>query len=223
MLDLSRAMLDRARKQLRSSRPAEGAAHFVRGDALHPPFGSRSFDSAVVLGNVVGFAASDAERMLGEVAELVRTGGILILEVAPGSGERSRYLARLPPSAVGRLFESPPQLIRRRIEAEGFDRADPVAGHRDRFERIDPERVRRWLEPRGFEIVRARAIAPSLASDAPRISAIARSRRAWSRLLAVEEQLGDDPPRWPGAAAVLLLARRRVDWAATAPRDRGIK
>lgn len=171
----------------------------------------------VALGNIVGFAAGDAERTIGAMADVVRPGGSLIVEVAPATGERSRYLARLPPSAVGRLFESPPSLVQRRVESEGFDAAGPDPSHGDRFRRLSTEATRQILESNGFEVVAARAVAPSLASDEERIAAIARSSRAWSRFLEIEERLGDDPRRWIRAAAVLIDARRRGEGPATRP------
>ena len=208
-LDLSGAMLRFRPGPPGGPRPSVDAVDRVVGDALAPPFAPRSFDAVALVGNALGFAGEDAERLLSAVEALVRPRGSLIVEIAPGPGERSRYLARLPTGAVGRLFAAPPAAVVPRIVREGFV-AEPVRHRSTAFARIDaPSLDARWRS-RGWAVEEVLAIAPCLGADPAAIGRVAANARQWERLLAVEEEVGRAPARWGAAAAVLLAARRAL-------------
>jgi len=207
-LDLSREMLLRMREPSETTEadPA-GSRSAVVGDALRPPFERERFGEVAVIGNTIGFAGSDALALVAAVESLVAPGGTLIVEVAPGPGERSKYLTRLPAAAVGRLLASPPRAVVPRIDREGF--ALESERHESRgFARFEPTALaERWIAA-GWEVLETVAVAPALGADPSRIAAVRKLPRAWDRLLELEETVGHDPRRWSRAAAVLLAARR---------------
>lgn len=210
--DARRVAVDLSREMLRflPSGPVRVGRESVDrliADALHAPFSPDRFGTVALMGNAVGFAGGDATRVLESAERLVSPGGTLIVEIAPGPGERARYLARLPPTAVGRLFEAPPRAILPRIVREGFVR-EPRR-HRERgFQRLAAtELLDRWRAPH-WELRECAAIAPALGPDPDRIARIRPVPKAWAHLLEVEETLGREPARWPEAAAVLLAVRR---------------
>jgi len=210
--DVRRVALDLSGEMLRfrpsGPVPAPGALlDRVIADALRPPFVAERFGTVALLGNAVGFAGADATRVLESAERLLSPAGTLIAEIAPGPGERSRYLARLPPSAVGRLFEAPPRAIVPRIAREEF--VPEPRRHRERgFQRLSAaELLERWRPPR-WELRECVAVAPALGPDQDRIARIRPVPKAWAHLLEVEETIGREPDRWPGAAAVLLAVRR---------------
>ena len=180
----------------------------VQGDALRPPFPERTFGLVALLGNVVGFADADGERLLEAAEALLTPDGSLIVEIAPGAGERSVYLSRLPAGAVGRLLAAPPSAIRPRVAREGY--RPEAERHRSRgFARWTVDRLdERWARS-GFERIEAVAVAPALGASPTRIARVQGDPRAWGHLLELEEEIGRDPARWAGAAAVLVAARRR--------------
>lgn len=205
-LDLSLATLRVGRELTGAARDVSTApAERVRGDALSPPFAPRSFGVVALIGNALGFEASAGERMLSAVEALVAPAGVLLLEIAPGPGERSNYLARLPPTAVRRLLAAPPAAVRPRIEREGF-RTEPARHRSAGFRRWTVEELDRRWALRGWARTEAVAVAPALGADPERLEQVARDPRAWARLEELEELLGREPPRWNAAAAVLLAA-----------------
>jgi SAM-dependent methyltransferase len=207
-VDLSRTML-LAHPERRTPPNSDlgGPTSLVQGDCRRPPFLGGAFQEVVLLGNTLGFAGAHGEELLSACEDLLATDGTLVVEVAPGPGERSRYLARLPPKSVGRLFEAPPSALLARIDREGFVRAP--ARHESRsFQRWDPEMLRRrWANLR-WTSVDILAVAPGLGLDGERAAAVRASPRAWKNLLEVEEFIGRREERWPNAAAVLVAARR---------------
>ena len=203
-LDLSQEMLRRGRVEIR---PEDAAStDVVRGDGLRPPFPTGAFQCVALLGNSLGFAGSRGQDLLAAVLDLVAPSGTAVLEIAPGPGERSRYLSRLPPGSVGRLLRSPVPLIEARVRGEGFTveparRADPGD-----FARWDASALTARLRGRGFGVRDTLAVAPALGPDADRTAKVRADPKAWSHLLELEERLGRDPDRWPRAAAVLVAA-----------------
>jgi SAM-dependent methyltransferase len=205
-LDLSRSML--AEGQREANGPAgAGRLEPVVGDALQPPFAEGRFGTVALLGNSLGFEGPKGPRLLAAAEALVQPGGLLMVEIAPGPGERSRYLGRLPAGAVRRLVAAPPAAVALRVRREGFV-AEPVRHRSGSFRRwAAPELRARWAT-NGWELRETVAVAPALGPDAARLEAIAQDARSWARLLELEELLGREPGRWRRAAAVLVAARR---------------
>jgi SAM-dependent methyltransferase len=219
-LDLSLAMLTASRGSATGlRRPPEHDVERVRGDALRPPFPPAGFAEVALIGNALGFEHTSGEELLSAVETLVAPGGRLVLEVAPGPGERSRYLGRLPPGAVRRLLAAPPKAVLPRVEREGF--AEEPARHR-------PAAFRRWTakelharwSPPGWVVRETMAVAPALGADAARLAEVARDPAAWLRLTELEEAIGRDPRRWRNAAAVLLAVEHPPSVANDIVRER---
>ncbi len=205
-LDLSSSMLAVGR-ELAGDPGAEASIERVRGDALRPPLRAGGFEEVALLGNALGFETHRGPSLLDRAEELVAPGGLLLLEVAPGPGETSRYLSRLPAGAVRRLLAAPLRAIVPRVEREGYA-AEPVRHDDAAFRRWSvPELERRWAAS-GWKLVDVLAVAPALGPDAARVAAVAADPRAWVRLLELEEAVGRSRARWSRAAAVLLAAER---------------
>jgi hypothetical protein len=206
--------LDLSEEMLRWESPGRGVGarapiDRVRGDGVRPPFPPHSFCTVALLGNALGFAGRRSPDLLASSLGLIAPAGTLLIEIAPGPGEHSRYLTRLPQGAVGRLLRSPVPLVERRVQAEGF-REDPVRrAEPGEFARWDPRELATEIGRRGFEVRETLAVAPALGSHPERVASVHPDAKAWSHLLELEERLGRDPDRWPGAAAVLLAASRR--------------
>ncbi|HYK93499.1 MAG TPA: class I SAM-dependent methyltransferase [Thermoplasmata archaeon] len=207
MLDLSVNMLKEAGRRFAVALPHEPGPDLVRGDAAYPPFRGGRFSLVVALGNVVGFAGPDAGRVLDRAIELVQPGGMIVLESVVDSGERSRYLGRLPPGAVRRLLVAPINAVRPRLEREGF-RAEPAVGGASSFQRMREDDLAARLSAAGFDVSESMAVAPALGADPDRISAARTEPAAWRHLLELEEVLGRIPARRARAAALLVAAER---------------
>jgi SAM-dependent methyltransferase len=210
-LDLSRAMLELARERAAEPKP-EIPLDPVQGDAIRAPFATRRFAEVAVVGNALGFEASAGPELLAAVEALVAPGGVLVLEVAPGPGERCRYLGRLPPGVVRRLLAAPPAAVLRRLRPEGFS-PEPPRHAPTSFRRWSAEELtHRWTSA-GWTLREVMAVAPALGLDSERLAEVARDPKAWSRLRELEELLGRESSRWPSAAAVLLAVQRSTDQA----------
>ncbi len=207
-LDLSLEMLKLVPETWASVRGGVSWPDRIRGDALRPPLAPRRCSQVVVLGNTLGFAGRDAEGVLGSAEDLVVPGGLLEVEIAPSSGERSRYLARLPLSSVPRLLRAPTAAVVARVDRERFETEPVRRPAADRFRRFRVAELHERWRTAGWEVLETVAVAPALGPDGPRLEGIRRDAKAWSHLLEVEEKLGQREERWAHAAAVLLCARR---------------
>ncbi len=206
-LDLSREMLNLVRAAWVASGSPGPVPDRVLGNALRPPLEPDRWAEVVAMGNTLGFAGREAEVMLTRAEDLVAPGGTLVIEIAPGPGERSRYLARLPASSLARLLRAPLKAVLGRLDREAF-RAEPIrraAG--ESFRRFAVTEIHdRWTRT-GWEITETIAVAPCLGPDSTRIEAVRSDETSWKRLLSLEEEVGRRPERWQPAAAVLLSAR----------------
>lgn len=207
-LDLSRTSLTLLREGAERT-PDETTPGVVRvqGDASRPPFLPSAFQEVALLGNSLGFGGAGGAELLEASERLVSPGGTLLLEIAPGPGERSRYLSRLPPGTVARLLAVPPPAVIPRILREGFAPLPPRRAASGFRRWTVPQLIERWSST-GWRVGEVLAVAPALGAEPRRISAARASPAAWKRLLELEEILGRDADRWALSAAVLLAARR---------------
>lgn len=201
-LDLSVEMLRRVERQGRT--PPE----LVRGDGVSPPFRPGAFGEVVVLGNALGFAGSESDRLLVAAGDLVGPGGSLILEIVAGAGERARYLCRLPASSLGRLFRVPTPALVARVDREGFALDPPRKSDPGTFRRYIPDELKEMMTRRGWWIEETMAVAPALGGDRERLEGVAPDPLAWAHLLELEESVGHREERTRRAAAVLVAVRR---------------
>ncbi|MCI4358268.1 MAG: class I SAM-dependent methyltransferase [Thermoplasmata archaeon] len=207
LLDLSEAALGyvRDRWAARSSAPVPA---LVRGDGVRPPLARGRFELVVALGNPLGFAGPQSERLLSECSALLAPGGILVLEAVAGTGARSRYLKRLPPKAVGRLMLAPPNALQARIEREGFEPIlAPTRPHHG-FRRFTEGDLRAEFQRAGVEWAESLAVAPLLGADPDRVREVSRDPRAWKNLLELEERFGRQVEHREVAASLLVAGVR---------------
>jgi SAM-dependent methyltransferase len=190
----------------------------VRGDGTASPFRDASFAEVVLLGNSLGFAGPGADLLLASAMRLVTPGGTIVVESAPGSPTTSRYLRRLPTSALVRLLRAPVRAVRPRVEREGFDRDEVRDRTRHGFRPISETELTRRLAEAGFEILESSAVAPALGNLPERLLAVHADPVAWTHLVALEELLGNDASLREKAASLLLAARRPGDTP-----ERGVK
>ena len=207
-LDLSREMLRELRERWADRVDAPPLPDLVVGDAARPPFPDGTFGLVAGLGNLVGFAGVDSAALLETLERLVAPAGALVLELAPGPGERSRYFRRLPARSVARLLRSTTALVATRADREGYSVEPWRKAHPSAFERTSVAELGARLERDGFRPDEVLAVAPALGPDPERVRAVAGDPKAWAHLLTVEEQLGRSPERWRSAAAVLVAATR---------------
>lgn len=205
-LDIGREMLRELVRRWPGTEGGPALPERVLGDALSPPFEDGRFGSVAALGNLLGFVSGDSERLLERMMKLVAPGGTLFLEVAPGPGEFSRHLRRLPPRSVARLLRSPTRAVALRIAREGFGEEPRRKKAGAEFRRIDPSSLERTLTSRGFRVPEILAVAPALGPDPERCAAARGDPKAWAHLLEVEEEFGRGRDRWNAAAAVLMAA-----------------
>ncbi|HXQ79233.1 MAG TPA: hypothetical protein VN819_03335 [Thermoplasmata archaeon] len=207
-LDLSREMLSLIPETWAASASVGPVPDRVLGNALCPPLELAQWSEVLAVGNTLGFAGDEAEKMLTQAENLVATGGSIVIEIAPGPGERSSYLARLPPTSVARILRAPVKAVLGRLDREPF-RVEPVrraaGGSFRRFSAIEIHD--RWRNA-GWELTETVAVAPCLGPDQRRIDAVKADEASWKHLLTLEEEVGRRPERWEQAAAVLLSARR---------------
>jgi SAM-dependent methyltransferase len=220
LLDLSREALRGARENLARTTPRGESARtaFVRGDGARPPFVDGVFDEVVLFGNVLGFSGPEAPRLLARSALLVAPGGSLLAELAPGGGERSMYVHRIPSGAFRRTLASPLPWLLRRVRSEPFRPAPEERAHAG-FRRLTVAELQGLLGP-SWTVEEAVAVAPATGRSPELLEAVRPDGAAWHRLLELEEAIGHDPER-QGAAAALLVAFRRA--GPSLPAERTLK
>ncbi|MCI4335392.1 MAG: class I SAM-dependent methyltransferase [Thermoplasmata archaeon] len=209
LVDLSREALRQHR--VRQTLPATGADYRIErvlGNGRRPPLRDGSFVGVSLLGNLLGFAGPHADELLEAAARLVAPGGLLTVELSAGDGEYSECLHRLPPSAAARLLRAPLRAVLARVARAGFvpTRTDPTGP--GRFRRISIRSADTTLDPLGFQLEAAEAIAPALGGDPERTFACHSDPLAWGHLLELEERLGKVPARWKRATALMAAYRR---------------
>jgi len=216
-VDLSRPMLQAlSRRQAIRSRAAR--LRRVRGAGELLPFRDGAFRASVALGNILGFSASDGERLLSEMARVTRPGGLLLLDVASPVGATTDFLEmaaqrRLLP----RVLRDPEYYFLNEVVRSSDRTRQPYAPKRWGFFEFDfytAAGAEQALSAAGFRVIDRMALAP-ISAYRTRLTRIARrERRTWQNLLAVEERAG----RRPGTletghgfvvAAVRLRHRRR--------------
>ena len=195
-MDLSLPMLQALRRR-QAVRSRAARLRRVRGAGELLPFGDGAFRASVALGNILGFSASDGERLLSEMARVTRPGGVFILDVASPVGATTDFLEmaarhRLLP----RVLRDPEYYFLNKVVRSSDRTRQPYAPKRWGFFEFDFYTVAgadRALAAAGFRVIDRMALAPISAYRA-RLTRIARrERRTWQNLLAVEERAGRRP------------------------------
>ncbi|MBI5361840.1 MAG: class I SAM-dependent methyltransferase [Planctomycetes bacterium] len=139
-LDLSSELLLQARNDPRTR---DLSRRFVRGDARALPFAGASFDTVVVLFSSFGYFGREGDaRMLGEIARVVRPGGLVVLDVMNPERVRAALVPHSTSERGGVVLDE-----RRRIESAVDGSLTVVKNVEQRFA---DGRVVRWSERVGL-------------------------------------------------------------------------
>ena len=99
-LDLSEELLAAARELPGFERHLRG--RLVRGDALRLPLGAASFDAATLLFSSFGYFGEEGDgRVLGELARVLRPGGLAVLDLMNPAHVRAALVPRSRRSGPG--------------------------------------------------------------------------------------------------------------------------
>ena len=197
-VDLSRESLRSGRRRSRrlaSRSPIDWVQ--AAGECL--PLASDTIDVAVVLGNIVSFAASDGAALLAELNRVAKRRGVLVVDFASPAGAMQEFLQiaserRLLP----RVLRRPRFYFVDRILKTGFQPYAPDRLASWDFQFYTMDGAAQALGRAGFEVIDAMCVAP-IAAHQNRVAAIAyREKRTWESLLRIEERVG----RRPGASEV---------------------
>jgi SAM-dependent methyltransferase len=191
--DLSLPML-RALMRRQTGGAGRSRLHRIRAAGEHLPFRDGVFRGAVVYGNILGFSARDGERLLAELARVVRPGGVLVMDVSSpasatteflSSGAKRRFLLR--------ILRDPEYYLLSWISASKSRAHQPYAPARWAFWEFDFYTVpaaESALRAAGFRSVDRMAVG-AIGAFRDRLTTIARrDRRAWKNLLVLEESIG---------------------------------
>ena len=192
-VDLSLPMLRGLGRRLPAQRGG-GRLRRVRAAGEHLPFGEGAFRAAVAYGNLLGFAGYDGGRLLGELARVVRPGGVLLLDVASPAAATSEFLSLAAEQRLLRRVLRDPDFFFLTNVASPVDRIHlPYAPKRLQYWEFDfytPRGAEEALNRSGFRTADRMAVG-AIAAYRERIAAIARrDPRAWRNLIATEEKVG---------------------------------
>lgn len=180
-----------------------------------------SVGAAVLLGNIVSFAADDGPRLLAEVARVLRPGGILVADFASPAASLREFFYR---AAQGRLLRDVlrrpgryfiPEVLETGVQPCAPDR---LAAWEFRFYTVD--RATAALEKAGFAADDVMTVAPLSYVVDPVATLSRRDPVAWENLLRLEEAVGRRPGVAESGHGFLVAAHRRIPRAG-APRRRG--
>lgn len=194
-IDLSRESLVAARERGARARGL-AAIDWVRGVGEFLPLRTGSVDSAVVLGNIVSFAAADGPVVLRELARAVRPGGVLVADFRSSPGAIQQALHRAADRRLlSRFLRHSRYYLVNRILDSGHQPYAPDRLSPWEVEFYTVPEATRALNRAGFRVIDAMAVAPATAFQ-DRVLAIARrDTKSWNGLLRIEERIG----RRPGA------------------------
>ena len=174
------------------------------------PLASGSIDAAVVLGNIVSFAASDGAVLLDELRRVLKRRGVLVVDFASPTGAIQEFFqVASERRLLSRILRAPRYYFVDQILETGFQPYAPDRLASWDFQFYTMEQAVRALRHAGFDVIDAMAVAP-IAAHQNRVAGIAlREKRTWESLLRVEERVG----RRPGVSEVghgfLMAASRR--------------
>lgn len=208
-IDLSRESLRAARR--RGGRaPGLAPIDWVQGAGERLPLASASVDAAVVLGNIVSFAAADGPALLGELARTVRRGGVLVADFSSVTGAiQAAFHAAAGHRLLPRFLRQPRYYLVDRVLDTGYQPYAP--------RRLAPWEVRFYTAPEatralrraGFRVVDTMAVAP-IAAFQDRVLSIARhDERSWKGLLHIEERAGRRPGTHEVGHGFIVAALRK--------------
>jgi len=187
-VDLSRPMLEWARQR---AKPISARLRWVRGAGERLPILAGTFGTAVVYGNILGFAGREGPRLLAELARVLRPGGRLILDVAaPVSATQEFLVVGSQRRFLRRVLRDPRRYLLEAVLTHGHQHYDPERMAFFEFDFYTVERATRELEKAGFRIIDRMAVGVVAAYQERLAASARREPRTWENLLRLEERVG---------------------------------
>ena len=203
-VDLSREALCAARR-----RHGSVGVAWVQGAGEWLPLASRSIARAVVLGNIVGFAARDGPRLLAELGRVVRRGGRLMVDFASPAAATEEFLRVAAERRIlPRLLRRPRHYFLDAVLTSGDQPYAPARWARWEFRFYTVERARRTLHAAGFRVDDTMVVAPLATYDDRLLRIAHRSPRTWETLLRLQEEVGRRPGVAETGHGFVMSARR---------------
>jgi len=189
-VDLSIESLRAARRRA-NRRPELSRIDWIRGAGEHLPLRPRSVDTAVVVGNIVSFAAFEGPVLLAELGRVVRPKGCLVVDFAsPAAAVQEFFHNAANRRLLSRVLRRPRFFFVDRVLRTGFQPYAPKRMASWEFQFYTVAEATRALARAGFRVVDAMSVAP-IAAHSDRIASIARrEKETWNALLRIEEQVG---------------------------------
>jgi len=211
-VDLSVPMLDSLGRRA-VGWPRASALHRMRGAGEHLPFRAGAFRAAVAYGNILGFSGRGGDRLLAELARVVRAGGMFVLDVASPVGAateflesaaRQRFLLRILRDPAYYFFDGIVQSKER-----GHQPYAPKRMGYFEFDFYTAGAAEAMLSASGFRLVDRMAVAP-MGAFRDRLTTLARrDREAWQNLIRLEERVGRRPGVLETGHGFVIAAVRR--------------
>jgi ubiquinone/menaquinone biosynthesis C-methylase UbiE len=211
-VDLSMPMLRTLGKRIRRGTLA-GRLRRVRGAGEHLPFRDGAFRAAVAYGNILGFAAGDADRLLAELGRVVRTGGVLVLDVSSPVAATTEFLSLAAERRILlRILHDPDYYFLSGIMGAAARAHQPFAPERMAYWEFDFYTVpaaESAIADAGFLAIDRMAVG-AIAAFRGRVAKIARrDPSAWRALLELEEKAGRRPGVLETGHGFVVAAVRR--------------
>jgi ubiquinone/menaquinone biosynthesis C-methylase UbiE len=189
-VDLSIESLRAARRRS-IRRPALARIDWVQGAGEHLPLGSRSVDAAIVVGNIVSFAALDGPILLAELGRVVRPNGRLVVDFgSPAAAVQEFFHVAADRRLLSRVLRRPTHFFVDQVLKTGFQPYAPERWAVWEFQFYTVAEAASALARAGFSVIDTMSVAP-IAAHSGRIASIARrEKKTWDALLRIEEQVG---------------------------------
>ncbi|MCI4344463.1 MAG: class I SAM-dependent methyltransferase, partial [Thermoplasmata archaeon] len=189
-VDLSLASLRSARRRT-GRQPARAPIDWIQGAGELLPFRNRTVDAAVVLGNIVNFAAADGPALLQELGRVVKRQGLFVADFASPAGATHEFFhVAAQRRLLRRILRRPNWYFVDQVLRTGYQPYAPTRLARWEFRFYTVGEVEEELARAGFRAFDAMSIAPVAAFE-DRVAAIARREpRTWENLLRTEEKVG---------------------------------
>ncbi|MCI4346219.1 MAG: class I SAM-dependent methyltransferase [Thermoplasmata archaeon] len=209
LVDLSRESLLAGRRRARRG-PLRTPTDWVHGAGERLPLRSRSVDAAVVLGNVISFAATDGPVLLRELHRVLKSGGRLIADFGSPAAAVQEFLRRgARHRFLPRVLRRPGYYLISTVLATGKQPLAPARWARWEFQFYTAQTARAALARAGFVVRDLLSVAPISASQDRVLEIARRETRTWRALLELEERVGRRDGVLEAGNGFIVAARRR--------------
>jgi ubiquinone/menaquinone biosynthesis C-methylase UbiE len=208
-VDLSRACLRSAQRRVRH-RANLPPVEWIQGAGEHLPLAARSVDVAVVLGNIVCFAAFEGPALLKEIARVVGPRGRLIIDFSSPVGATQEFVRwGLQHRLLPRILRRPGHYFVSQVLRDGFQPYAPARLGRYEFRFYTAQEATEELDRAGFRVIDTMSVAPITAHENRIVLSSQRQPRTWEALLSLEERAGRRPGVYETGDGFVMAASRK--------------